>query len=560
MSIATAITALQGKIANAYTAIENKGGTLPATQNAANLATAIEDIPSGGEGGPIWGINALSDVCKTRSDPGNGKPTVYFFGGVTKLKFDGIQAVGYYPMLKMFANNNSLTSVSFPDLLSSKNNAFESAFMSCKNLVSVSMPKNRLEVLQSGTFSHAFEGCSSLTAATVLCGANSVKGDTFNAAFKGCSSLSSLPGGVSEIDFCDMRGMQEAFRDCTSLTGATFTNLSSMSQSQQFASAFIGCTSLQTASFAELSSFDNNSNSTFRQAFVNCSSLTAVSFPKLQKGGISSFTSAFTNCTALKSVDFSALSATKGTTGESFLFGSAFENCTSLESASFPSLKTADGNNALQAMFKGCTSLTSVSMPNLSSHGTNCFKWMFQGCTALKDVPSFIANLSSVSGYEVLLGTFENCTSLSSVSFPNLTSLVVNGTQSSGMYQTCFKGCTNLSSVAFPEVLSVVHQKTFQEAFANCTNLSSVTFPKLTNLSADRIFASAFTNCTSLTSISFPALSGITSGVNTFENAFNGCTALTEIHFKTGTESVITALNGYSSRWGASNATIHFDL
>lgn len=47
-NIADAIMAAQGKVANAYTAVSNKGGTLPQTQNLTNLATAISSIPSGG--------------------------------------------------------------------------------------------------------------------------------------------------------------------------------------------------------------------------------------------------------------------------------------------------------------------------------------------------------------------------------------------------------------------------------------------------------------------------------------------------------------------------------
>lgn len=47
MSIATAITAAQGRVANAYTAVSNKGGTLPATQNLTNLPDAINSIPGG---------------------------------------------------------------------------------------------------------------------------------------------------------------------------------------------------------------------------------------------------------------------------------------------------------------------------------------------------------------------------------------------------------------------------------------------------------------------------------------------------------------------------------
>lgn len=50
MSIASAITAAQGKVANAYTAVSSKGGTLPATQNLANLTTAINSIQVGASG------------------------------------------------------------------------------------------------------------------------------------------------------------------------------------------------------------------------------------------------------------------------------------------------------------------------------------------------------------------------------------------------------------------------------------------------------------------------------------------------------------------------------
>lgn len=47
MTIAEQITRIKTNIANAYTAITNKGGTLPTTQNSENLASAIESISSG---------------------------------------------------------------------------------------------------------------------------------------------------------------------------------------------------------------------------------------------------------------------------------------------------------------------------------------------------------------------------------------------------------------------------------------------------------------------------------------------------------------------------------
>jgi hypothetical protein len=48
MTIATAITNAQNKVAAAYSSVNTMGGTMPATQNLSNLPTAIESIPSGG--------------------------------------------------------------------------------------------------------------------------------------------------------------------------------------------------------------------------------------------------------------------------------------------------------------------------------------------------------------------------------------------------------------------------------------------------------------------------------------------------------------------------------
>ena len=48
MTIASAIQAKQQQVADSYSAVSNKGGTLPTTRNLTNLATAISSIPSGG--------------------------------------------------------------------------------------------------------------------------------------------------------------------------------------------------------------------------------------------------------------------------------------------------------------------------------------------------------------------------------------------------------------------------------------------------------------------------------------------------------------------------------
>ena len=107
-----------------------------------------------------------------------------------------------------------------------------------------------------------------------------------------------------------------------------------------------------------------------------------------------------------------------------------------------------------------------------------------------------------------------------------------------------FYGCTALTLISLPVATSLG-----EYAFNGCTALTSVNLPLATSISGY-----AFCDCTSLTSISLPSATSISYG------AFSGCTALTEIHFAAANQSTIEANSYYSSKWGADNATIYFDL
>ena len=83
-------------------------------------------------------------------------------------------------------------------------------------------------------------------------------------------------------------------------------------------------------------------------------------------------------------------------------------------------------------------------------------------------------------------------------------------------------------------------------------------FDEIKTISSGCLFY-AFYNCTRITSsVSFPALTSVGSGG--LADAFKGCTGITELHFRADAKSVIEAAGGYSSKFGASNATIYFDL
>ena len=78
MSVASEITRINNNIANAYIAINSKGGTLPQTQNSANLATAINSISGGGGGGSIQVVNGIIEQYKASNQTISANSFVQF--------------------------------------------------------------------------------------------------------------------------------------------------------------------------------------------------------------------------------------------------------------------------------------------------------------------------------------------------------------------------------------------------------------------------------------------------------------------------------------------------
>lgn len=106
MSISSALVAAQGRVADAYTAISNKGGTLPATQNLANMPTAINSIPSGGSTGKYQLLERIKD------DNNNEIGTVSgFFTDANDVEYAVVCLDAVYRMknLDWCSNNGNVT-------------------------------------------------------------------------------------------------------------------------------------------------------------------------------------------------------------------------------------------------------------------------------------------------------------------------------------------------------------------------------------------------------------------------------------------------------------------
>ena len=87
------------------------------------------------------------------------------------------------------------------------------------------------------------------------------------------------------------------------------------------------------------------------------------------------------------------------------------------------------------------------------------------------------------------------------------------------------------------------------DAFHDCSSLTSIDLPNVTTIGSY-----AFSSCSSLTSINLPNVTMVG------YNAFYYCRSLKEIHFAAKNKEAIEALSDYSNKFGATNATIYFDI
>lgn len=177
---------------------------------------------------------------------------------------------------------------------------------------------------------------------------------------------------------------------------------------------------------------------------------------------------------------------------------------------------------------------------------------------AIKSV-SFPA-LVDVDSY-ALYFAFENCASLTSVSFPALTT--VFGTYA---FYGAFDGCKGLTSVSFPALTTVSGNNAFSLTFERCTGLTSVSFPVLTSVNGSNVFYNIFRSTAGLTDVYFNALTTNSFGTDyksQFVNmmASTGKTITHTLHFPSNLESTISGLTGYPTFGGnATYISIVFDL
>ena len=156
------------------------------------------------------------------------------------------------------------------------------------------------------------------------------------------------------------------------------------------------------------------------------------------------------------------------------------------------------------------------------------FYQSFQHCDALKEI--VFSNPIIASNVFGFVEAFQYCDfSGASINFDIITSIGPHG------FYGAFKYCKLPVEIRFTNLTEITNKYALREAFAQTTGCKRYFFPSLTSVTSDAFGSS-------------PRL--------TWYNA----TDVEEIHFRADMQATIEAVTEYSSKFGATNCTIYFDL
>ena len=386
------------------------------------------------------------------------------------INLNGVTNVGDNILQNAYNGNTNITGSinlsSVKDLTG--NAALHSAFYGCTGITDVDFSSlQRLSSSSNGLY-YTFYGCTNLT--------------SFN-----LSSLVKIEGSFSCYGI---------FSNCTSLISANLGSLVFVTSSSGLASGFGGCSNLSSVNLSKICKL---SNSCFANTFANCRSLTTLSFPNL----------AYTTT----NLNTSFGNMLQGVTGCTVHFPAEWETAMS----SWSNVTNGFGGTNTTVLFD-LPNVATLDLSHITNTYTNNLFSEFGSSNYFPNITSVdLSNLETVSGTSTFSSAFFGCTGITSANLSSLTTIT-----GENVFYWCFYG-TGLTSFKFDSLKTITRTNgtIFNGTFSNCSSLTSVSFPALKTVSSAYYAFTRMLQNTSNVTVHFPSnLSGLTdastlSGTNT---------------------------------------------
>lgn len=506
MTIASALADLNTDIQNARTAVTNKGGTVTVDGGSSQLATDIGTITE--LKGETKTINPSTTTQTITPSAGKNGITSATVNPVTSDIDANIQAGNIKKDVQILGVIGTFEgSVGIARAI--ENGEFKTGAESWE------FPSG---VTSIGSYA-CYYGQYNNTKLKTVSGCENIT-EVANYGFAYCFSDNTSLNSVfdfSKLETVGERGFYYGWRNCTSQTRKfDFSGVKTV-ENYGFAYAFNYQNRYKNI---DIRNVETAGNYAFNSAFSNPSydsyaGITVSKFEKLKSVGTNCFSNAFSQSNP-DNVQFLAL--------ESITAANAFANCWSACNSSnthkiwhpFPVLKSIEANsvfsNACTYFYGKALIFDSLETVNISGNRYSAFFRILE-----------YSFMRAASGEDnKVTGLF---------AFPCLKTI---GSTSATNYSNFGNAAENSNSSAYfdgPELETINNYSSTNSRgqFSSC-GFIRVYMPKLTEMNG------------------YP------------QYVFYNSTTVTELHFGKENQATIEALNGYSSKFGASNATIYFDL
>lgn len=366
-----------------------------------------------------------------------------------------------------------------------------------------------------------------------------------------------IPDGVTDLGDYALSGL---FSYNNKLKSIDFSNLERISGNYacQYMCNYYPVSDLSTISNFTLNNIEISGNSACQYMFYNCTSLTSIELNNIEILGNYACKGMFNGCSKLTDLDLTTITSISG----NYACQEMFKSCYGLKTIKLFNIDIVSGQYVLYDMFNGISYNTNNPIFLDLTHWTRItgdYK-AYRAFAQFNPHKIDLSNLVEISGNYAAY-YFLYFSNVREIDLSSLETISGNYACSGFFYYYIYPTHIDLHSL---KTISGNYACSNMFYASSTKNLESIDLSSLETISGDYACQGMFYGCNKLAAISFPNLTTI-EGTNPFGTSgsnliFYNCTGLKEIHFKVDMQATIEAIPGYSTKWGATNATIYFDL